>query len=73
MGEVSDVQAHSGNVWIKGVKVVVIAEVYEGLGLQGVVSGGASAEGMLGEVLNSLLKLREWQELWNEITDDQRV
>ena len=33
----SDVQAHSGDVWIEEVEVVVITEPYEGLGLKGVV------------------------------------
>ena len=69
----SDVQAHSGDVWIEEVEVVVIAELYKGLGLQGVVSGGTRAESVLGEVLSSLMKLRQWQVLWNEITADQTV
>ena len=73
VGEVGDVQAHGGDVWIDEMEVVVIAELYEGLGMQGVVLGGTRAENMLGEVLSSLLQVREWQELWNEITDDQRV
>ena len=71
MGEVSDVQAHSGDIWIEEVEVVVIAELYEGLGLQGVVSGVTRAESGHGEVLSSLMKLREWQVLWNEITHHQ--
>ena len=50
VSEVSDVQAHSGDVWIEEVEVVVIAELYEGLCLQGVVSGVTRAEGMHGEV-----------------------
>ena len=54
----SDVQAHGGDVWIKDAEVVVITELYEGKCLQGVVSGGTRAEGMSGEVLGSLLKLR---------------
>ena len=45
----------------------------EGLGLQGMVLGGTRVESVLGEVLSSLMKLREWQILWNAITDDQRV
>ena len=62
VSEVSDVQAQSGDVWIKEMEeteVVVIAELYEGLYLQGVVSRGTRVEGMSGEVLDSLLKLRE--------------
>ena len=55
MSDVSDVHAQSGDVWIKEAEVVVIAELYEGLCLQGVVSGGARAEGMSGEVFGSLL------------------
>ena len=73
VGEVSDVQAHSGDVWIEEVEVVVIAELYEGLGLQGVVLGATRAESVLGEVLCSLMKLREWKVFWNEITADQTV
>ena len=60
VGEVGDVQALGGDVWIDEMEVVVIAELYEGLGLQGVVSGGTRAESMLGEALSSLLQLREW-------------
>ena len=58
MSEVSDVQAQSGDVWIEEVAVVVIKELYEGLCLEGMVSGGTKAEGVSGEVLGSLLKLR---------------
>ena len=54
----SDVQAHGGHVWIKEMEVVVITEVYEGLCLEGVISGGTRAEGMSGKMLGSLLKLR---------------
>ena len=56
--EVSDVQAQSGDIWIKEAKMVVITDLYEGLGLQGVVPGGTRVEGMSVEVLGSLLKLR---------------
>ena len=73
VGEVTDVQAHSGDVWIKEVKVVVIAELYEQLGLQGVVSGGTRAERVQCEVVHSLMKLRQWQVLWNEITHHQTM
>ena len=31
VSEVSDVQAHGGDVWIKEAEVVVITELYEGL------------------------------------------
>ena len=55
-----DVQAHSGDIWIKELEVVVIAELYEGLGMQGMVLGGTRAESLLGEALSSLLQLREW-------------
>ena len=55
---VSDVQAQSGDIWIEEVEVVVIVELYDGLCLQGVVSGGTRVEGVRGEVLGSLLKLR---------------
>ena len=65
MSEVSDVHAQSGGVWIEEAEVVVIAELYEGLSLQGVVSGGTRVECVSGEVLGSLLKLRKWQILWN--------
>ena len=41
-------------------EAVVVAELYEGLCLQGVVPGGTGAESMLGEALSSLLLLREW-------------
>ena len=51
----------------------MITELYEGLGMQGVVSGGTRAESMLGEVFSRLMKLREWQVLWNEITADPTV
>ena len=60
VGEVDDVQAHGGDVWIEEVEAVVIVELYEGLCLQGVVSGGTGAESVLGEALSSLLQLREW-------------
>ena len=53
----SDVQAHSGDIWIEEAEVVVITELFEGLGLQGVVSGGTRVEGVRGEMLGSLLKL----------------
>ena len=56
--EMSDVQAHSGNIWIEKVEVVVITELYDRLCLQGVVSGGTWVEGMSSEVLRRLLKLR---------------
>ena len=56
--EMSDVQAHGGDVWIKEVEIVVITELYERLGLQGVVSGCTRVEGVSGEMLGSLLKLR---------------
>ena len=46
----------------------MITELYEGLGLEGMVLGGTRAECMLGEVLSSLMKLREWQVLWNDQT-----
>ena len=55
-----DVQAHGGDGWIEEVEAVVVAEVYEVLCLQGVVSGGTGAESVLGETLSSLLQLREW-------------
>ena len=54
----SDVQAHGGDIWIEEVEVVVITELYEGLCLQDVVSGGTMAEGVSGEVFGSLLQLR---------------
>ena len=54
----------------------MIAELYKGLGLQDVVSGGTRAESMLSEALTSLLKLREWQDLWKTplslICDERR-
>ena len=56
--EMCDVQAHSGYIWIEEAKVVVIAERYEGLCLQGMISGGTRVEGMSSEVLGSLLELR---------------
>ena len=56
--EMSDVQLHGGDIWIKEVEVVVITELYEGLCLEGVVSGGTWAEGVSDEVLRHLLKLR---------------
>ena len=59
VGEVGDVQACGGDVWIKEVESVVIAELYEGLCLQGVVSGSTGVESMLGNALSSLLQLRE--------------
>ena len=43
MSEVSDVQAHSGDVWIEEVEMVVITELYEGLCQYGVASGGTWA------------------------------
>ena len=58
MSEVSDVQAQSGEVWIEEADVVVITELFEGLCLHGLVSGGARAEGMSGKVLGSLVKLK---------------
>ena len=60
MGEVGDVQAHGGDIWIDEVEAVVIAELYEGLCLEGVVLVGTREESMLGEALSSLLQLREW-------------
>ena len=65
--------AHSGDVWIEEGEVVVITQLYEGLCLQGVVSGGTRVEGECCEVLSSLLELREWQIIWNEITHRQTV
>ena len=59
----SDVQAHSGDIWIEEVEVVVIAEPYEGLGLQGVVLGGTGVESVHSEALSSLMKVRKWQVL----------
>ena len=56
--EVGDIQAQSGDVWIKEAEVVVITELDEGLCLQGVVSGGTWGEGMSSEVLGRLLELR---------------
>ena len=55
-----DVQAHSGDVWIEEVETVVIAELCEGLWLQGMVSDGTGAERVVGKALSSLLQLREW-------------
>ena len=40
----SDVQAQGGDIWIEEAEVVVITELYEGLGLQSVVSGGTRHE-----------------------------
>ena len=57
VGEVSDVQANSGNVWIE--EVEVITEPYEGLRLQGMVLGGTRAGSVLGKALSSLMKLRK--------------
>ena len=54
----SDVQAHGGDVWIKEAEVVVITKLYGRLGLHCVVSGGTRAEGVGGEMLGTLLKLR---------------
>ena len=51
-------QMRNGHVWIEEVEVVVITELYDGLCLEGVISGGTRAEGMSGEMLGSLLKLR---------------
>ena len=68
MGEVGDLQAHSGDIWIEEVEVVVIPALYERLGLQGVVSRGTRVESMRCTVVHSLMKLREGQVLWNEIT-----
>ena len=47
--EMSDVQAHREDIWIKEAEVVVITELYEGLCLQCVVSGGTRAEGVSGD------------------------
>ena len=41
-----DEQAHGGDVLINEAEMVVIAELYEGLCLMGVVSGGTWAEGV---------------------------
>ena len=73
VSEVGDVQMQSGDVWIEEAEVVVIAELYEGLSLMGMVSGGTRAESMSSKVLGNLLKLSEWQILWNEITHHQTV
>ena len=56
--EVSDVQTQSGDVWIEEAAVVVITELYKGMCLQGVVSGGTRMEGVSGVVLGCLLMLR---------------
>ena len=58
VSEVSDEKAQSGDVWIEEAEVVVITELYEGLCLHSMISGGTRAEGMSGEVLGSLLELR---------------
>ena len=58
VSEMSDVQAHGGDVWIKEAEVVVITKLYGRLGLHCVVSGGTRAEGVGGEMLGTLLKLR---------------
>ena len=58
VSEMSVVQAHGGDFWIEEAEVVVITELYERLYLQGVVSGGTRVEGVRGEMLGSLLKLK---------------
>ena len=73
VSEVSDVQAHSGDVCIADGEVVVITYLYEGLCLQAMVSEGTRVEGVCCEALGILLELREWQLIWNEITHRQTV
>ena len=59
MSEMSDAQAHGGNVRVEEVEVVVVTELEENIGLVGVVSTGARVESVVGQALGSPLQLMQ--------------
>ena len=68
MGEVDDVQAHCGWIWITEADMIVITELNECLCLLGMISGGACEEGLGSKLLSRLLEVVVGQVVfWNEI------
>ena len=51
MGEVGDVQAHCGWMWIDEAEMIVLTELDECMCLMGVLSGGALVEGLGSKLL----------------------
>ena len=61
IGEVGDVQAHCGRIWINEAEIIVITELDECLCVPSLISRCAGAEGLGSKLLRRLLELVEGQ------------